>query len=456
MEETIMIQGFSWHPTATTEQMTELLESMVRNDCSELIVLPNPSDSSIFIGVLLSKYHTPMLSNLYGVRGTTVEDGFHFLAVEKRCLRGFFSSLTRKMQMAALSKEPKAPSEDSPAELRLDEEDDGLLQKPRHAVPHNPLVDFLRYNTPAQIEQELNKRVIGQPELTKAVSDFLYYHALRQLHPELPQRPLLISGPSGSGKTEVWRVASKLYGSTFRIKIIDGSNLTCEGWAGNYKIDTFMDAAMVDGGILVVDEFDKLTKPKHSSSGDNVALDIQAEFLKLIEGEYIVTEKKKQTNLTSKKMGFVLVGAFESLRDQKEAKRSSTLHHIGFCTNRADTQCPEEACPKLTDEDFIAYGILPEVVGRISTKCATLPLSDRAYLDIIRGTYSRVSLLEQVLKEYGIDVSNVISNAEIREMVATSKSNRTGVRWVSAQVENRLLEAIREQGLFPEPRKRSA
>ena len=54
-----------------------------------------------------------------------------------------------------------------------------------------------------QMEQALNEQVIGQPALTKAVADFLYYHALRQLHPELPQRPLLIAGPSGSGKTEV-------------------------------------------------------------------------------------------------------------------------------------------------------------------------------------------------------------------------------------------------------------
>jgi ATP-dependent Clp protease ATP-binding subunit ClpX len=147
-------------------------------------------------------------------------------------------------------------------------------------------------------------------------------------------------------------------------------------------------------------------------------------------------------------MGFVMVGAFESLWISKE--QPATMPHIGFC---ADTPAPAENAnipAILTDEDFIAYGILPELVGRIAVKCATKPLSDEAYMDIIRGPHSRVAAIEQVLKQYGTEVADVISKEELRQMVATSKSNRTGVRWVSAQVENRLLEAIREHGLFPD------
>ena len=92
---------------------------------------------------------------------------------------------------------------------------------------------------------------------------------------------------------------------------------------------------------------------------------------------------------------------------------------------------------------------LPELIGRVAVKCATKPLDDEAYWDIIRGPHSRVAAIEQVLKQYGTQVTDVISHEELRQMVATSKSNRTGVRWVSAQVENRLLEAIHEHGLFP-------
>ena len=222
--------------------------------------------------------------------------------------------------------------------------------------------------------------------------------------------------------------------------------MSCEGWAGNYKIDTYLNPAFAQGGILIVDEFDKLAKPRHSGAGDNVSHEIQAEFLKLVEGEYHITERKKQTNATTKMMGFVLVGAFEPLWIKKEQPKA--VPQIGFLLDAP--QATAEAAPAvLTDEDFIAYGILPELVGRIAVKCATKPLNDEAYWDIIRGPHSRVAAIEQVLKQYGTQVTDVISHEELRQMVATSRSNRTGVRWVSAQVENRLLEAIREHGLFP-------
>lgn len=162
---------------------------------------------------------------------------------------------------------------------------------------------------------------------------------LRQQHPSLPQRPLLIAGPSGSGKTEVWRVAKKLYGDTFFIRIIDGSNISGEGWSGNYKIDTYMHAQITDGGILVVDEFDKLVTPKHSSSGESVSLSIQAEFLKLVEGEYCVSKKKELTSMTSKMMGFVMVGTFEALRQWKQNMQSAGCQGLSGHHPRTPLPC---------------------------------------------------------------------------------------------------------------------
>jgi ATP-dependent Clp protease ATP-binding subunit ClpX len=331
-------------------------------------------------------------------------------------------------------------------------ENEEVSFKPPRFPKEDPIRRFLRENTPLCIEKKLNQYVIGQSDLTKAVADFLYYHALRQLHPELPQRPLLISGPSGSGKTEVWRVAEQHYGHLFPIRVVDGSNLSCEGWSGNYKIDTYVDSRMASGGILVVDEFDKLTRPKVSSGGSNVSLDMQAEFLKLMEGEYQITEKRKPTGFTSKKMGFVLVGAFDALRQEKEEPQEKEVSPIGFCAQVQEPSKKARKSSNLTDEDFIAYGIMPEIVGRIAARCATNPLDNRAYMDIIRGPHSRVANLERVLQLYGVEVADVIADAELKALIDASKSNRTGVRWVSAQVETRLLEAIREKGLFQRER----
>lgn len=443
MDETILIENFKWYPSATPEQYSSMKDAMLTSDSKELLLLPDLDDVTCYKGILLAKYYTPILSSLVGVRGTEQVGPFQHITISCVALRGFVGNLTRRMLAQQTAK-------------RTESELDLLMQETREAAPaapppttRSPFLQFLNTKTPAIIESELNDIIIGQAALTKSVADFLYYHALRQLHPELPQRPLLIAGPSGSGKTEVWRAANRLYGHLFPIRIIDGSNMSCEGWSGNYKIDTYIDATMVNGGILVVDEFDKLTKPRHSSSGDNISLDIQAEFLKLIEGEYRVTEKRKQTNMTSQKMGFVLVGAFESLRNKKE-QRSVPKPGIGFCAKAYDAP---PALPQLrepfTDEDLISYGIMPEIVGRIAAKCETLPLTEEAYIDIICGPHSRVALIKQVLNSYGMEVSSLITAEEIRRLAATSKANKTGVRWVSAQVEARLLDAIRERGISP-------
>ena len=301
------------------------------------------------------------------------------------------------------------------------------------------LVEFLRRNTPETIENELNNYIIGQPEMTRAVSDFLFYHALRQRHPELPIRSILIAGPSGSGKTEVWRVVQKLYGNIFGVKILDGARLSSEGWAGSYKLISAIDLQTINGGILVVDEFDKLCTPQHNAQGENVSYKIQAEFLKLMEGE--LSQKDRLGNLhRCEKMGFAFLGAFEKLRQNKHDCEAQ----IGFSTLNKKKQ---GLSTRLTDEDYIEFGIMTEIIGRISIKCEVQNLSDEDYVQIISNPHSRVATIINVLSQYGLEVCDAISTEKIIDLISYSKKNSLGVRWVSAQLENKLLSLIRECGV---------
>lgn len=437
MEEKILIQNLRLYPYVTLQQGETLMEELRKSDSKEMLVFPNPEQDRNMLCVLLAKYHTPALTNTVTTRDLVTKEPFCLFTVPRTAMRTYISYLGKQMNPTApRSTFREIPPEKDPLE-RIQE--DFFTQEEEVDV----YTKFLQQHSPVTIQQELDRYIIGQEELTRAVGDFLYYHALRQKHPELPQRPLMIAGPSGSGKTEVWRIAKKLYGKTFQIQVVDGSSMSCEGWSGNYKLNTFVTPMMAGGGILVVDEFDKLATPRFSSSGDNVSHQMQAEFLKLFEGEYIVTENKRQTSYTSKTMGFVLVGAFEELRQRKE--RSKERRAIGFGSVE-ETIVTSRA---LTDEDYIAFGIMPEVVGRIAVKVSTNPLDEDAYLNIICNRHSRVSVIENVLRRYGIRFADVISQEELRELIRASQTNRTGVRWVSAQVETRLLEAIRERGLFP-------
>ena len=450
MEKKLLIETVSWHLNADAEKIRQLTQELLENDRPALLLFPHPDKPMYIMAMVLQKYATDHLLDSSYVRHAVKESGFLCFSLSRSALPNYLRRLSRH-NISICDTQQYEPADFSSSLLDIKKsftEDPGVFT---FEVTSDLYLKFLKTKTPALIEQELNEQVIGQPQLTRAVADFLYYHALRQQHPSLPQRPLLIAGPSGSGKTEVWRVAKKLYGDTFFIRIIDGSNISAEGWAGNYKIDTYLDSESTNGGILVVDEFDKLVTPKHSSSGENVSLSIQAEFLKLVEGEYRVSKKKELTSMTSKMMGFVMVGAFEALRQWKQSIQSAPAKvRIGFCMETStEKTVPAPVSTELTDEDFIAFGIMPELLGRIAAKCSTRALDAKAYLGIIRGPHSRVAAIEQVLKQYGVHFSDVISDEEILALVATSKHNSTGVRWVSAQVESRLLEAIRQQGLFP-------
>ena len=297
--------------------------------------------------------------------------------------------------------------------------------------------NFLKSSTPEKIESELNEYVIGQPELVKEVAGFLYYHALRQVYPELPMRNILVAGSSGSGKTEVFRCVKELYGDVVNIKIVDGSRITKEGWSGNQKLEGLL-TPEVD--ILVVDEMDKLCTPSFTSGGANVSKEIQSEFLKLLEGEYEL--KNRRESYVLEHLSVVFLGAFEGIREVKKREANYTM---GFATLELKNK---QMNNEISDEDLVKFGVLPELLGRIAVKVVTNDLTDEDYLQILKNPHGRVFKLLEVLKVCGMEVSLTFSNEEILDLISRSRNNRTGFRWVSSQVENRILEGIRTVGVI--------
>lgn len=311
--------------------------------------------------------------------------------------------------------------------------------------------DFLSKYTVSSIENELSEYIIGQPNLIKHAAMYLYYHVLRQVETDLPPRPLLISGPSGSGKTEVWRTIRKLYSDYIDIEIIDGSTITQEGWSGNRKLSSYLMSTQ-DGAILIIDEFDKLATPNHSSHGDNVAQRIQYEFLKILEGEYytkdlksknkkepldiisLLSDDNSEKDVDVKTLGIVLVGAFEGIRENKE-----NVNNIGFLKNVVDTY---EHLVDITDEDLIDFGVVPELVGRLSDRCTTNKLTPEDYVNIIKNKHSKVTILSDKLYELGLCVDDIINDDMISKLASSSEVEKLGVRWVSTQIENKLLEIL--------------
>lgn len=301
---------------------------------------------------------------------------------------------------------------------------------------------FLSKYTIQMVQDELKQYVLGQDELVKHVATFIYYHILRQMNKNLNIRPLLISGPSGSGKTEIWRAAKKAFNHYVNIEIVDGSTITQSGWSGQRKFSSIL-RDLDTATILVIDEFDKLAAPAHSKGGENVSHHIQAECLKLLEGDYNTTGFRMDADSSdiirydASTLGIVLVGAFEGIRSDKENRKE----RIGF-SGETRNKAKYEALVPITDEDLIEFGVLPELVGRISDKCTVNKLTAQQYLEIIKNQHSRVSVLVKELEKLGIDAAKAIDDDKIIQLAEKSQSNMLGVRWVSSQIENMLLDLL--------------
>ena len=305
------------------------------------------------------------------------------------------------------------------------------------------ITKFLNEYPPSRIEAELNEYIIDQPNLTKAVSDFLYYQALRYKFPNLPSRPLLICGPSGSGKTEVWRVAKKLYSEIFKITLINAANITSDGWSGSNKLGNYLTPHASDS-ILVFDEFDKCASPRYSIGGVNTSADMQSEFLKVIEDNEYIVKSKSDVEYIIKNLGVVFVGAFESIREEKTQIVSQA---IGF-----GSQPPEQ--PKyhgINRTDLVEFGVLPELLGRIAVVVNTRPISEEQCFKIVRNSKSRLTIIADLLAQNGIDAWNGLSDEDIVKMIKRADIGKFGFRSVLSKIETIMLQNIHECGLFPLP-----
>jgi ATP-dependent protease Clp ATPase subunit len=205
------------------------------------------------------------------------------------------------------------------------------------------------------VKKSIEKRVFGQNQAKDALISSLICMELNNFFGKTKKSCLLISGPSGSGKTELLRsVPNFLY----NVQVFDCSNLTAAGYKGT-NVDDLVRLIKSEKEkhpkhplIIFLDEFDKVAVDKSDNSTKNL---LQANLLKIIEGTNYKLPANQAGNQTTQSIDtgdvlFVCAGAFSSLNKEK-----------------------------LSTSDLIDYGILPELVGRMTHITNTTKL-DRATL----------------------------------------------------------------------------
>ncbi len=290
--------------------------------------------------------------------------------------------------------------------------------------------DLLRqFDRGEKLYDYLDKRIWKQNEAKRAASIILF----NCLHRNRSSNAMFI-GPSGCGKTYIWRCLQELFPE--RIEIVDGSNITPDGWKGDKKWASLLlsDKFLGSGqAILVIDEADKMFMPKTNSRGENWSEVIQGEVLKMLEGTRI--DLGSGVWVDTSRISFIFCGAFSVKSEEiAEKKRSCS---IGFGKSSQKVRAYDAPIGRKNLHDF---GIMTEILGRIRRIVNLKPMTEEDFLYMMDADCSPVRKLE---KEFGVEIS--LMPETCKKLVAEAAEDGEGIRGMENKLCVMLEDALYEE-----------
>ena len=312
---------------------------------------------------------------------------------------------------------------------------------------------------PQEIKKFLDQYVIGQDAAKRYLSVAVFNHYKRLLQNadskkddvEIEKSNIIMVGPTGTGKT----IARML---NVPFTIVDATVLTEAGYVGE-DIESILTRLLqvadynveaAERGIVFIDEIDKIAR-----KGDNPSITrdvsgegVQQGLLKLLEGSVVNVPPQggrkhpdqKMIAVNTKNILYICGGAFDGI-EKKIALRLNT-QVVGYGADKKRQEIDRNNMLQyISPQDLKAFGLIPEIIGRLPLLTYLDPLDKNALRRIL--TEPKNSIIKQYVRLFEMDDVTLTFDDDVLDYIVEKAIEfKLGARGLRSIAETIMMDAM--------------